>query len=76
MFYGQNYFSEKSDVFSMGMFVLFVFTLIVIFRVLWELCTRVITGRYRAPYAELNLKLDFQILYQTAEKVLFLCNYK
>jgi serine/threonine protein kinase len=36
--------------------------------VLWEIGNRVIKGQYNAPFYELNLKMDFQILYQVAEK--------
>lgn len=36
--------------------------------ILWEIARRVITGKYMIPYSEYKLKLEFQILYQVAEK--------
>jgi len=51
-------FSTKSDVYSVGV-------------IIWEITYRVVNGLYQAPYKEYpELKLDFQILTQAADKKL------
>jgi len=54
MFYGQQ-FTEKSDIYSCAI-------------ILWEMVTRVITGKAEKPFSEFNIKIDFQIPFQVAEK--------
>jgi len=54
MFYGRP-FTAKTDVFACGV-------------VLNEIAVRLVNGKYEVPYQELKLKLDFQILFQVAEK--------
>lgn len=48
-------FTDKCDVWSCGI-------------VLWEVGNRIVKQAYEAPFHELNLKMDFQILYQVAKK--------
>jgi len=53
--YNGDMFNDKSDVYSMAI-------------VIWEMVTRLITGRYRAPYSEYpGIHFDFQIIIQTAQ---------
>jgi len=48
-------YTTKADIFSMSIIV-------------WEVVTRVLTGKYMAPYSEhKNLVFDFQIIIQTAK---------
>jgi len=54
IFFGQR-FTEKADIFSMGV-------------ILWEIVYRVIFGKYMLPYAEFDIKVDYLIAIQVAEK--------
>jgi serine/threonine protein kinase len=56
--YFGNKFSNKSDVFSIGV-------------VIWEIVTRLLKNNYERPYQEFpHLRFDFQIIIQTAKNKL------
>jgi len=55
LFFAKPY-TDKCDIFSVGI-------------CLWELVTRVIKGKYEAPYTEYpQLKMDYQIFFHVAKK--------
>lgn len=54
IYFGRMY-DTKADVYSIGM-------------ILWEMTTRIVAGKYRAPYSEYpHLLFDYQIMIQTAK---------
>ncbi len=54
--YGGSPFTDKCDIYSMGI-------------ILWEVFSRVIRGKHEAPYAEYTyLKMDYQVFFHAAKK--------
>lgn len=54
IYFGKVY-TDKSDVFSMGILY-------------WEVANRFVKGKYEAPYDEYSINLDFQIFLRVAEQ--------